>query len=126
MPAAAAAVWIGLAFATGNATAHTARWDSKVRITDYADNASFVGRVSSKRKACRRNRLVAVWKLNPGAMDGPVDTARTSRRGLWAVHAPGLIGVGGSYYATVKRRARVSAGHRHVCRGARSPAFELF
>jgi hypothetical protein len=111
------------------ATAHRVRWESKVRITDYADNASFVGKVTSERKACKARRRVAVWKRNPGAMDGPVDDARTHRRGIWAVYAPGLIDMAnpGVYYATVKRRVLPSAaGHRHVCGGARSPAFRPF
>lgn len=53
------------------ATPHTAKYDSRVRITGYIDNQSFLGRVGSERKACKRKRLVTVWKRNPGAMDGP-------------------------------------------------------
>jgi len=107
------------------ATAHVIRWDAKVRITDYADSASFLGRVSSAQRACARKRRVAVWKRNPGAMDGPVKAALTNRRGIWAVFAPGAEP--GSYYATVKRRVlRGSPGHRHVCKPARSPTFRHF
>ena len=108
----------------GTATAHVKRFDSTVRITDYADNASFLGAVSSERKACKRKRRVTVWKRNPGAMDGPVGTARTNRRGIWAVFAPNADSA--VYYATVKRRVlRKSAKHRHVCKPARSPSFKL-
>jgi hypothetical protein len=108
----------------GTASAHVARFESKVKITDFADNASFLGRVSSERKACRRKRLVTVWKRNPGAMDGPVGTARTNRRGIWAVFAPDAES--SVYYATAKRRVlRRSASHRHVCKAARSPSFRL-
>ena len=111
------------------ATGHVARWDSRVRITDYADNASFLGRVSSERSACKNRRLVTVWKRNPGAMHGPVDTARTNRAGIWAVYAPGLLEQPESdvYFATVKRRVRRSSpGHRHVCKAAQSRDYRIF
>jgi hypothetical protein len=110
------------------ATAHVVRWDSKVRITNYADNASFLGRVTSERRVCQRKRKVTVWKRNPGAMDGPVGTARTNRRGIWVVYAPGLLETAerNVYYATVKRRVlHRSTGHRHVCKPAQSPSFRL-
>jgi hypothetical protein len=106
------------------ATGHTVRLDSKVRITQYVDNTSFLGKVGSERKACKRKRKVTVWKRNPGAMDGPVGSARTNRKGIWAVFAPGAES--GVYYATVKRRVlRKSAKHRHVCKGDRSSSFRL-
>jgi len=123
------AVAVVFAFMAAPASGHVARWDSRVRITDYVDNASFLGRVRSERRACRDRRLVTVWKRNPGAMHGPVDTARTNRAGIWAVHAPGLLELPESdvYFATVKRRVlRRSAEHRHVCKAAQSPDYRIF
>lgn len=114
---------VALASMASTATAHVARWDSRVKITAYAENTSFLGKVRSERRACKRNRKVSVWKVNPGAMDGPVGTARTNRRGIWAVSAPGAES--GRYYAKVKRRVRKSAGHKHVCKADRSPNFRL-
>lgn len=114
---------VALASLTGVATAHVARWDSNLRITGYVENTSFLGKVRSERRACKRRRRVSVWKRNPGAMDGPVGTARTNRRGIWAVSAPAVAS--GVYYAQVKRRVRRSADHKHVCRPDRSPSFKL-
>lgn len=125
----ACVVSVAFALMAATASGHVARWDSRVRITDYADNASFLGRVRSERRACRERRLVTVWKRNPGAMHGPVDTARTSRAGFWAVHAPGLLELPESdvYFATVKRRVlRRSPGHRHVCKADQSPDYRIF
>jgi hypothetical protein len=112
-----------LASMVGMAMAHVARSDSSVKITGYIDNTSFLGKVGSERKACKRKRKVTVWKRNPGAMDGPVDTARTDKRGIWAVSAPGADP--GPYYATVKKRVRKRKGHKHVCKPDRSPSFKL-
>jgi hypothetical protein len=123
------AVAVVFASMAAPATGHVARWESGVRITDYADNASFLGRVSSERRRCKDRRLVTVWKRNPGAMHGPVDTARTNRAGIWAVYAPGLLERPDSdvYFATIKRRVlRRSPGHRHVCKAARSPDYRIF
>lgn len=116
---------LALALATGVevATPHTAKYDTRVRITGYIDNQSFLGRVGSERKACKRKRLVTVWKRNPGAMDGPVGSARSNRRGIWAVSAPNAPS--GRYYATVKRRVTGGTGHRHVCKRDRSKRFRL-
>ena len=112
-----------LASMVGVATGHVARWDSEIKITGYVDNTSFLGKVRSERKTCKRKRKVSVWKRNPGAMDAPVGTARTNRRGIWAVSAPGAET--GVYYAHVKKRVRKRAGHKHVCKADRSPSFKL-
>jgi hypothetical protein len=112
-----------LASIVGTASGHVARWESEIKITGYADNTSFLGKVRSERNSCERKRLVSVWKRNPGAMDAPVGTARTNRKGIWAVSAPGADP--GVYYAVVKKRVRRSSGHRHVCKADRSPSFKL-
>ncbi|HSI79196.1 MAG TPA: hypothetical protein VK919_00965 [Solirubrobacterales bacterium] len=118
-----AALAVALVAGVEVATPHTAKYDSRVRITGYIDNQSFLGRVGSERKACKRKRLVTVWKRNPGAMDGPVGTARSNRKGIWAISAPSAPS--GRYYATVKRRVIGGAGHRHVCKRDRSKRFRL-
>jgi len=107
----------------GVATGHDRGFDSRVRITGYVDNTSFLGRVASDRKQCKRMRRVTVWRRNPGAMDAPVGTAKSNGKGIWAVTAPGASA--GRYYATAKRRVIRKPGHRHVCRFDRSPTLEL-
>ena len=121
----ATAICVVLALGAGAelATGHDARFDSRVRITGYIDNQSFLGRVGSERKACKRKRLVTVWKRNPGAMDGPVGSARTNRRGIWAVAAPNAPS--GRYYATVKKRVTGGGGHRHICKRDGSKRFRI-
>ena len=121
--AAAIAACLVLTGGGGIATGHDARFDSRVRITGYIDNASFLGRVASDRKQCKRKRRVTVWRRNPGAMDAPVGTAKSNGKGNWAVSAPSAPS--GRYFATAKKRVIKKAAHKHVCKRARSKVFEL-
>jgi len=105
------------------AHAHDRAYDTRVRISGYVDNASFLGRVGSERKACKRKRRVTVWRRNPGAMDAPVGTAKSNGKGIWAVAAPAAPP--GRYYAIAKKRGLPKPGHRHVCGRARSKLFQL-
>ena len=105
------------------ANAHDRGYDTRVRISGYVDNTSFLGRVGSERKACKRKRRVTVWRRNPGVMDAPVGTARSNGKGIWAVSAPAAPP--GRYYATAKKRVLPKPGHRHVCKRARSKVVEL-
>jgi hypothetical protein len=128
---AAAVGCVALASMSGVATAHVASWDSEVKITSYVEgaqeteNAAFLGKVRSERKACEDRRTVSVWKHNPGAIDVPVPgRARTNRSGIWVVSVP-LGAYPGAYYASVQKRVSKSSGHKHVCKADRSPSFTV-
>jgi hypothetical protein len=110
----------------GGAVAHKAKYESIVEISAYLDSGAFLGSVGSfDNKRCSLNRVVTVWRRNPGAMNGPFGTARSGRGGQWrlTVSAPP-----GTYFATVKRRLLRHSHrhrHRHICRAARSSRFTM-
>ncbi len=106
------------------AMAHTTKYKSVVEIGGYqATERIFLGTVGSlQSKSCGGKRLVTVWKINPGAMDGPFGSTK-SKSGSWRLTADAPSA---TYYATVKKRiVRNSGGHRHVCGSDRSPNFVI-
>lgn len=112
-----------MAAAPPSAGAHKKTSASIVEIDAYLFSGAFQGTVGSfANKKCSAKRVVAVWKRNPGAMDGPMGTARTGKGGAWTLN---VIAPSGSYYATVKPRrlGKKSRKHKHVCKGARSGNF---
>jgi hypothetical protein len=118
---------VALAASPGAAGAHKAKYKSIVEIDSYLFIGAFNGTVGSfDNKRCSANRVVAVWKRNPGAMDGPFGTAKTGKGGAWRLN---VTAPSGNYYATVKPR-RLKAPkrkrkHKHICRGARSSNFGI-
>lgn len=108
----------------GVAGAHKVKYKSIVEIDGYEFRGAFLGGVGSfDNKRCSRGRKVSVWKLNPGAMDGPFGTAKTNRKGAWRLEVQALPG---TYYAVVKPKAiGRSKGHRHLCRGDESSRFQV-
>lgn len=108
----------------GVATAHTTKYKSVVEIGGYQTTEHiFLGTVGSlDSKSCGGKRLVTVWKINPGVMDGPFGSTK-SKGGSWRLDA---VAPSATYYATVKQRTvRNSNGHRHVCKADRSPQFVI-
>jgi hypothetical protein len=76
------------------------------------------GKLSSKRKACRRDRSVTLYRQISGPpypTSGPVSTTRTSGDGSWTIPGPLPQGL---YFAVAKSRR---AG-QFVCRAAVSNA----
>jgi hypothetical protein len=110
-----------LTVGTGIAAAHTFRADSEVTIRYNDDRDRFQGRVNSERPSCERNRIVVVFRDNPG-QDSPVGSDRTNDNGFWAVEQNNPQG---DFYARVLRRERTSEGHTHICRGDRSETISL-
>jgi hypothetical protein len=120
---AAALTTLLLAGLPGTAGAHKAKLGSIVEIDAYLTvEKAFIGGVGSfDSKACKRNRLVALWRINPGAMTAPFGTTRTDRTGDWRIDANAPAG---TYFATVKKKTiRRSSEHRHVCKGDQSSNF---
>jgi hypothetical protein len=84
---------------------------------------AFLGTVGSlQAKSCGGDRLIEVWKRNPGTMSGTFGTTR-SKQGQWRldVNAPA-----GTYYATAaKKTVRNNAKHKHICKSDTSPDFTV-
>jgi len=116
-----AAVLSLLAVGVGVAAAHTFRADSEVTITYNDAKERFQGRVSSDRPRCVKNRLVVVFRDNPGE-DAPVGSDTTNDNGFWSVEEKNARG---DFYAKVLRRKQTSAGHTHVCRADLSPTITV-
>jgi hypothetical protein len=85
------------------------------RVTIEQDYA-FHGKVFSKRAACERNRIVAVYLVKPGA-DGLYDTTKSNAEGEWEV----LAGApNGDFYAVARARSIDKGTTILVCKRAES------
>ena len=106
----------------GGASAHNARFDSTIEITDVEAHdgpppEKFSGVVGSTRRACVRQRKVVLIYHYAG--DRTVVAEDTSNRdGEWRI----VYDAYGDYSAKVRRKRIVRSGHRHICRSARTPS----
>jgi hypothetical protein len=80
------------------------------------------GTVSSPKAACKRNRLVELFRVDElGGEDQSYGTDRTDRNGNWSVEASLFAG---EYYVTVTKSRAASASqpgqHRHRCKKGKS------
>ena len=82
-----------------------------------AQSDPFHGRVLSKKAACERNRMVAVYRVDPGS-DGLFGSTTSNAQGRWSVPA-GMPN--GKFYAVVKQRSIGPAGTTFVCKRTVSP-----
>lgn len=89
-----------------------ARFDSTVTLSALGP---FHGKVLSKRAACKRDRLVSVFRVEQGE-DGLFGSTRSDGSGKWKIEAT----PNGDFYAIVKRRAKKSGDTVQVCRSDRS------
>ena len=110
-----------LAIPATNAAKRKVRgWASKVTLTHPAPT-QFVGRVSSKLRACRAGRLVSVHYTDPGTGDTSLlSVQRTGKKARYTVDlaSPAYAG----RYQAVIDRARVRALQRpQKCRGDQTP-----
>lgn len=86
------------------------------------------GTVSSSKPACRRNRLVELFRVDDlgAGEDQSFGTDRTDRAGNWSIAAPLFAG---EYYVTVARSNKAGAAkkkkHKHRCKSTRSPRRRL-
>jgi hypothetical protein len=104
------------------ATAHKAKYKAVLEISAYLTEGAFIGVVGGfDEPKCDRKRKVTVWGENPGAMDGPVGTVKTDRKGDWRLD---FATDGGTFYATMPAKTlKSSAEHKHVCKADQSPKF---
>ena len=63
--------------------------------------------------------MVTVYRKRDGA-DQLIGSDRSADSGAWSVSRSTSEVTDGDYYAQVKKRDIGPAGHKHVCRGARS------
>ena len=103
------AVW-----ATSAAAANRVEVASRATL---AQSAPFHGKVLSKKAACERNRMVAVYRVDPGS-DGLYGSTASNARGRWSVPAGAP---NGRFYAVVKQQSIGHAGTTFVCGRAVSP-----
>ena len=78
----------------------------------------FRGRVGSANPDCIEDRLVQLFRVQPGA-DLLIDTDESEDNGAWDIDIEGGAPAG-RYYVRLPGRVLTSPGHRHVCRGGRS------
>jgi hypothetical protein len=100
-------------------SAHNASFDSTVSI-DY-DRPNFVGKVSSERDRCERNRTVSVFKKREGS-DRLIGTDETNDNGSYSITKAGARG---RFYAQVAREIFGGYGHSHVCEADTSGTIRL-
>jgi len=119
---AAAAAAIGVGWLAGTAAAHTVAIGSQHTLSFSTDVAGdvFMGRVSSTKAFCERGRSIVIYRVlgDSAVPDEKVDETTTTESSMWSQ------GVGhaqaGKYYAVAARKVVRSAGHKHVCKAARS------
>jgi hypothetical protein len=96
---------------TPQVSGHGATFKSRVTI-QVENKFNWHGRVKSKSPRCVGRRVVKVFTESGKR----IVTTKSEPDGRWQT---GLIGE--RYYAKVTREVRGGAGHRHVCKGDRSP-----
>jgi hypothetical protein len=114
---AALAACLLFALMPAGASAHRLSSKTTARLTSGGPTGA-EGKVSSPRAACRRNRLVELFRENELDEDDPQSygTDRTNRRGAFNVDAALLAG---EYFVRVKR-SRFGGEDNHICRAATS------
>jgi len=78
-----------------------------------AGTSAFAGKVKSKRKFCRANRLVVLKRRKPGK-DPIIGRDRTNGKGRYRVEMPGPVT--GAFYARATRKIKIVSGNGIVCR----------
>jgi hypothetical protein len=124
--AAVAMLLVG-AVGAGIATAHKKKIKSTVTIAWddnnvlYAEGDRFDGDVGSKKKKCRKGRLVQVKRVGGST----VGSDQTNDQGHYRVQVTGEASPG-DYFAKAKKQViRRNAKHKHVCKKAASPAISV-
>jgi hypothetical protein len=108
--------------AAGLFRAHVARADSRVGINYGKQKPRFFGKVRSKARVCRGDRVVRIIEARRRISDVLVGTARTGRFGGWKLRRPQASG---RFYARVIRKIRTPYGHFHRCRPDSSPVIKV-
>lgn len=119
---ASVAAAIGVGWLAGMAAAHTVAIGSQHSLSFSTDVAGdvFTGRVGSTKAVCERGRSIVLYRVvgDSSVPDEKVTMATTNEGSVWT------RGVGhasaGKYYAVATRKVVRSAGHKHVCKAARS------
>lgn len=119
---AAVAAAIGVGGLAGMAVAHTVAISSQHSLSFSTDVAGdvFTGRVGSTKAFCERGRSIVLYRVlgDSSVPDEKVATVTTNESSVWTQ------GIGharaGTYYAVATRKVVRSAGHKHVCKAARS------
>lgn len=88
----------------------------------YAEQDHFTGRVRSKKRKCRKNRKVAVYRRAEG-VGVLVGRDTTNRRGRYRVSENNVPP--GRYYTKAKRKRFHRGNHRFVCKRARSKTIRV-
>jgi hypothetical protein len=123
-----AVIVVVAAMVVGSASAHTAKYGSKVKFDGFSPGCkrgcvTATGRVRSGHDACEAGRRVTVFLREPGP-DVNRFKGKTDAHGSWEI-AVNLALTGEDYYAKVRARNIGPAGHRHICKGDRSPDVTL-
>jgi hypothetical protein len=101
-----------LAVAALPANAHDKSFDSRVTIK-HPIEPRYQGRVFSESPRCVASRTVRFFY----STGEHIFNIETNSEGRWSFDFSGTTG----YYAKVTREVRGGPGHRHICKGDRSP-----
>jgi hypothetical protein len=126
----AAAILVVGAVGAGVVTAHKKKIKSTVTIswTDnvvgpYDEGDRFAGDVGSKKKKCRKDRVVEVKRVG-GSTVGSDQTNDQGHYRLQLTAPPEAAS--GEYFAKAKKKLlKKNNKHKHVCKKARSPAIAV-
>jgi hypothetical protein len=111
------ALALGLGGALAGAKKHKKRGFGTGVTLSHPSDREFTGRVSSKLKGCRAQRLVTLYYTDPSTFQTqPLSVQRTTKKGNYRVDLT-QSAYGGSYRAQVPK---VSKGRGRLCRAGRS------
>jgi hypothetical protein len=112
----ALALVLGLSWASVGAAKKHRGFKTKVTLSHPSDS-QFAGRVSSKLKGCRKQRLVNLYYTDPATgQTQPLAVDRTNKSGRYQMDLS-KAAFGGSYYAQVPK---VKKGGGKRCRAGKS------
>lgn len=94
---------------------------STIGINRPDANNNFTGSVSANGR-CKRNRNVTLIKARRRKSNVVAGRTTTNRFGNWKIEKPSPRG---RYFARVSRRLNTRYGHRHDCKGDRSPTIKV-
>ena len=113
---------LGLGWGAGGASA--AKWSSSITLT-HPTSTQFTGVVSSKLKACRKERLVTLYYTDPiTGQTQPLSVQRTDAKGRYEVDLTQPAYPGG-YRAQVSKEKIRALKAPQTCRGAQSTFFNV-
>jgi hypothetical protein len=111
----------GLVFGTASAHKKGFKTEAFIEAHSTGDALVLMGDTFSPKEKCVRKRLVSIFRKRPGD-DKLMGKGRTDGTGVFEI---AVAERSGTYYAKVRRKNIGSGSHKHICKGARSPNYQV-